>query len=98
MKLNGVKIIKMTTGEEIIGDMNQVGDNITVTNPATVHLVPGEGGRMGVAMVPFAPYAEEDSFMFSLDHIMTSYTPGTDLYNQYNQRFGSGIVVARGGL
>lgn len=98
MKLNGIKIIKLTTGEEIIGSMEQFGDNVTVTNPATVHLVPGEGGRMGVAMVPFAPYAEEDSFMFGLDHIMTSYTPGLDLLNQYNQRFGSGIVVARGNV
>jgi hypothetical protein len=95
MKINGIKIIKMTTGEEIIGDMNQQGDNVTVTNPATVHLVPGESGKMGMAMIPFAPYAEEDSFMFNLAHIMTSYTPGLDLLNQYNQRFGSGIVVAR---
>lgn len=95
MKVNGIKIIKLITGEELIGDMSQTGDNITVTNPATVHLVPGESGRMSMAMIPFAPYAEEDSFMFNLSHIMTSYTPGTDLLNQYNQRFGSGIVVAR---
>lgn len=95
MKISGVKIIKLITGEELIGDMTQMGDNITVKNAATVHLVPGEGSRMGMAMIPFAPYAEEESFMFNLTHVMTAYTPGTDLLNQYNQRFGSGIVVAR---
>ena len=96
MKISGIKIIKLITGEEIIGDMSQTGDNVTVSGPATVHLVPAEGGRMTIAMIPFAPYAEENSFMFSLTHIMTAYTPGDDLRNQYNQRFGSGIVVARG--
>lgn len=98
MKISGVKIIKLITGEEIIGDTTQQGDNVTITNPATVHLVPGESGRMGMAMIPFAPYAEEDSFMFNLTHIMTAYTPGDDLRNQYSQRFGSGIVVARGNV
>ena len=98
MKVSGITIIKLITGEEIIGDASQTGDNITIKNPATIHLVPGEGNRISIAMVPFAPYAEQDSFMFNLAHIMTSYTPGTDLYNQYNQRFGSGIVVARGNI
>lgn len=95
MKVSGIKIIKLITGEEMIGDMSQSGDNVTVSNPATVHLVPNQAGTMGIAMVPFAPYAEEDEFMFNLSHIMTAYTPGNDLRNQYSQRFGSGIVVAK---
>lgn len=95
MKISGIKIIKLITGEEMIGDMEQISDNVTVRNPATVHLVPNQAGTMGIAMVPFAPYAEEDAFMFNLSHIMTSYTPGTDLRNQYSQRFGSGLVVAK---
>ncbi len=95
MKISGIKIIKLITGEEMIGDMSQSGDNVTVSNPATVHLVPNQAGTMGIAMVPFAPYAEDDDFLFSLSHIMTVYTPGTDLRNQYSQRFGSGIVVAK---
>jgi hypothetical protein len=94
MKISGVKIIKLITGEELIGDISQSGDNVSVRGPATVHLVPGERGTMSVAMVPFAPYAEESAFMFNLQHIMTVYTPGVELLNQYSQRFGSGIVVA----
>lgn len=95
MRINGICIVKLISGEEIIGDMTQTGDNVTISDAATVHLVPGERGTMSVAMIPFAPYAEGKEFLFNLSHIMTAYAPGVDLRNQYNQRYGSGIVVAK---
>ena len=94
MKLSGIKIIRLINGEEIIGSMTQTGDTVTVSDPVTIQMVPNGEGQMGLAMIPFAPYAEEDEFVFSWDHIVTAYTPSKDLYNQYNRKFGSGLQLA----
>lgn len=94
MKLSGVKIIRLMNGEEIIGSMSQTGDTVSVTDPVIIQMIPNGEGQVGLAMIPFAPYAEEDTFIFSWAHIVTAYTPSKDLYNQYNRKFGSGLQLA----
>lgn len=82
MKISGIKILRLTTNEEVIGDMTSQGDTITVMNPFVLHLQPTEGG-LQVQMFPYAPYAVEKSLTFSLDHVVTAFTPDEQMIGNY---------------
>lgn len=91
-----IKIVRMMNGEELIGELTT--DNATffkLKNVAVVHMVPSERGNMSIALIPFAPYAEESEFAFDTAHRTTTFSPNTDLLNNYNRLYGSGLVVAK---
>jgi hypothetical protein len=55
---------------------------------------PAEDGRVGIAMImPWFPSSSKKVFKISKQHIVNMIEPHTDLINQYNEAFGSGIVV-----
>ena len=86
----------MINGEELIGELTN--DNATffkLKNVAVVHMVPSQSGNMSIALVPFAPYAEENEFSFDTAHRTTTFSPSVDLLNNYNRLYGSGLVVAK---
>lgn len=91
--MNNVKVIRIISGEELIGDFEDTGDQIKLINVGVVSLVPTQTG-VGISLYPFAPYAEESSFSFKKDHVVTTFLPSTDLLNNYNRMFGSGIQIA----
>lgn len=82
MKISGIKILRLVTNEEIIGDMTSQGDTVTVMNPFVLHLQPTDGG-LQVQMFPYAPYSVEKSLMFSVDHVITAFTPDEQMINNY---------------
>lgn len=92
-----IKVIRLVNGEEIIGDWVSGADNsYTLRKPAIVQMMPTQTG-VNIGLFPFAPYAEETTFEFRRDHVVTTFTPDTDLLNNYNQMFGSGIQIATPG-
>jgi hypothetical protein len=93
----GVQCIKLSSGEEIIGEI--VSDPkdyvLKITNPASIHIVPAQNGTMGVAMMPWLSYAEETSFTIAKDAIMVlPFQPSVEFLNKYNSMFGSGIQIS----
>ena len=91
-----IAVIKLITGEEIIGEIDIQPTYVTLTNVGVVQLVPTQTG-VGMSLYPFAPYAEESKFSFKNEHIITSFEPSIDLRNNYNKMFGSGIQIASAG-
>ncbi len=93
-----VKILKLITGEELIGKIvNDDENGIEIDNPANIHMAPTQDSRMQLYLIPYAPYAEKDRFTLSKQHVIMQYEPNTDLLNKYNHMFGSGIQVAGAG-
>lgn len=89
-----IKIIKFINGDEIIGDVKVSDDHVTVTDAAQIIMVPSQvQGQAGMALSPFMPYTKNRSFDFNISMILTFAEPVEQLYNQYNQIFGSGIVI-----
>ena len=82
-----VKIIRLVSTEELIGDWNE--ETKTVTNP--VVMVPLGKDKLGFQ--PWIPYAEEETMTFKEQHIVVVLTPDAKLKNEYNRVFGSGLVV-----
>ncbi len=69
--MSEVKVLKLTTGEEIIARVEQQRDYMMLEKPMTMTPVPGQSpGQMGFAMVPWMMAAKGDLIQLSLSHIV----------------------------
>jgi len=97
-----IKIIKLVTGEELIGELvtsyvTSNGDvDYEIKDVAIVQMVPTQTG-LGLSLFPFAPYTEDKTHIFRGKHIIIAMDPGVDLINNYNKMYGSGIQIASAG-
>ena len=82
-----IKIIRLISGEELIGGWNE--EKNIITNP--VIMVPIAKDQLGFQ--PWIPYSEEEEMTFKEQHIVVVLTPDTKLQNEYNRVFGSGLLV-----
>lgn len=90
-----VKVLKLTTGEEIVGDVEINSDKFTIKKPCALQLVPSRTNpeQPMMALIPYAPYTENHSILVDRNHIVWCEPPLKELYNQYNSIFGTGLVV-----
>ena len=82
-----IKVVRIISGEELIGDWND--EKSTITNP--VIMVPVAQDKLGFS--PWIPYVEEEEFPLKEQHIVTILTPDNKLQNEYNRVYGSGLIV-----
>lgn len=84
-----IKFVKLITGEDLVGDIEEGDVGITIKNPLMLIPTP----KNGVAMVSYPIVKIEDKISIYREHVLFVATPGIDLVNFYNQKFGSGLVV-----
>ena len=82
-----VKIIRLISGEELIGDWNK--ETSTIISP--VVMIPVAKDQLGFQ--PWVPYSEEEEMVLKEQHIVVVLTPDNKLQNEYNKIYGSGLVV-----
>ena len=82
-----IKIIRLISGEELIGDWDE--ETKIITNP--VVMVPIAKAQLGFQ--PWIPYAEEEEVPLKEQHIVVVLTPDNKLQNEYNKIYGSGLIV-----
>ena len=99
MDLSDIKIVRMPSGEEVIGivDLSQV-ENGVVSIKKSAILIPTGEGRLGLS--PYIPYAEmeDDTLMVKESQIVWIVTPQKELAEQYHESFVSDIVVPSGSI
>jgi hypothetical protein len=94
-----VQILKLASGEDVIGLIDEmVVDGravITVEKGCLLLMRPKENSpyEFSIGMAPFAPYAKGLKLPIFPAHIVSIYEPETGLLNEYNKRFGSGLIV-----
>ena len=90
-----IRILKLTTGEEIIGDIDESHGEITVKKPCYIQLVPSRNNpeQPAMALMPYAAYTKDHRVVIDVSNVVWVEEPITDLYNSYNSMFGSGLVV-----
>jgi hypothetical protein len=92
-----IKILKLITGEEVLGEIeSQSETEVVIINPVGVAVVRGKDGQPNVGFAPFPLHAEQKTdatVCFSKKNVVYSYVPAEDFVKNYNQIFGSGIVV-----
>jgi hypothetical protein len=96
-----IKITKLISGEEIIGDVTPLPDDrMRIDKPVALAYVPSrdQPGQQAMGMVPYGPYTKEHSIEISANHVIWQGEIIDEIYNQYNEIFGSGIQIVGGKL
>lgn len=89
-----IKVLQLVTAQEIIGEVEELGPNYVVKEPATIHMVPqGQGTSFGIGLIPFMPYVE-GKVTISKDKVVIVAEPTVEMRNNYSKMFGSGIEIA----
>ena len=89
-----LKVLKLTSGEEIIGDIEHgTKDDIIIDTPAKLVMFPTEKDGIGMAIMVWLPYSNDKKVSIKKQFIMTKVKPSDEIANEYNNRFGSGIVT-----
>jgi hypothetical protein len=98
--MSNVKIVKLVSGEEIIGKVieapqtltsSQVqGSPLVIQKPAAILLDP----RGKMALVDYVPMADKKEITLKAENVMFVYDPVIEVTNAYQKSFGSGIIAA----
>lgn len=88
--------MKLVTGEEIIADVENSGDNrYKLTNAVQLRMVPPQvaGGSPSMGFVPFPAFGEQkQDVLVEPLHVVYKYVPVEDIVTNYKQTFG-GIIT-----
>lgn len=94
-----VKILKLITGEELLGEIiPRVGgsnpNDVTIKNPVRIVVMPNklDPKTPNVGFAPWAEFGEDKTFTLDKSHIIVIINPIKEFINQYNSMFG-GIVL-----
>ena len=92
-----VKLLRLKSGEDIVGEIIKENEElITIRNPAILMPVshsPGRQDQIQIGLAPWIPFSEEKEFKLPRDWVLLITIPAQNIVNNYNQIFGSGIVV-----
>lgn len=93
-----IKLVTFKTNHTIMADVEVKGGEVIIKKPVQVVSVPpsAQNQQGGIAFSPFVEYAREfeTGFNVNMSDVLMISTPVTELENQYNHVFGSGIQIA----
>ena len=92
-----VKLLRLKSSEDVIGDIvTENSEYITVSNPAMLMPVGDpRGGNVQIGLAPCLPFSDQKDIDIPRDWILVIADAVQDIVNNYNQIFGSGIVVPK---
>jgi hypothetical protein len=92
-----VLALKLITGEDVLGELeSQSETEFVICNPVGISIVRGKDGQPNVGFSPFPLHSEQKpgtTLALAKKNVVYSYTPAEDFVSNYNQIFGSGIVL-----
>ncbi len=88
-----IKILKLTSVEDIICDYEEIDGKCFIEKPAKLLMVPTEDGGMGMGIMPWTPYSDDEKFEIKKECIMLQpMEPSTGIRNEYSRIYGSGFI------
>ncbi len=89
--------MKLITGEDVLGEIESESETeFVIENPVGIAVVRGKDGTPNIGFSPFPIHGEQKSgnlIAIAKKNVVYSYTPAEDFISNYNQIFGSGIVL-----
>ena len=86
--MTDVKLVKLKSGEEIVGDVTVVGDSVAIANPCQI--MPQQ---QGLGFMSWPPFSKNDNVSIPLDCTICIVDAVDEVVNAWNSKFGSGIVL-----
>ena len=86
--MSDVRLVKLKSGEELIGDVTVIGNDVIISKPC--QLLPAEGG---LGFTPWPPFAKHDNITVKMDWTICITNPVDAARDAWNSKFGSGIIL-----
>jgi hypothetical protein len=86
--MSDIRLVKLKSGEEIIGDVTVISDDVIIANPC--QLIPTQ---QGISFVPWPPFSKHESVSIKLDWTICITDPVDEARDAWNSKFGSGIIL-----
>ena len=92
-----VLAMKLITGEDVLGEIESESETeFVLVNPVGIAVVRGKDGQPSVGFAPFPIHAEQKTgatVALAKKNVVYSYVPAEDFISNYDQIFGSGLIV-----
>ena len=90
-------VLKLITHEEVLGEVkSETPISFTLSNPVAIAVVRGQDGTPNVGFAPFPTHAnhgKNSTIDIDKKNVVYYYIPADDFIENYNQIFGSGIIL-----
>jgi hypothetical protein len=93
-----IQVLKLMNNEEILAEIQETPFEYILTNPVGIAIVRGKDGTPNVGFAPWPIHAESKSgttYSIPKSNVLYSYVPAEDFINNYNQIFGTGIILPK---
>ena len=93
---NELRILKLITGEEIVGNITERGGGlISIENPCLLGIAMGPNGKASLQMQPMLIFSEQKKVDILRSNIIYDVSVAPEIENKYNEIYGSGIVMPK---
>jgi hypothetical protein len=100
-----VKILKLITGEELLGEILPGGPSVCeIKNPVRIVVIPSNPAMQynpkspaNIGFAPWAEFSDQKTFIIDKSHVLCIIEPIKEFVNQYNSMFG-GLVLPTSNL
>lgn len=82
-----IQIIKLMSGEEIIGELTHVGNFLSVERPCQIVLQDAGGGRVNLQYYPIALAAKDQTIVVKPDGFIWFADPSPEALGLYKKRY-----------
>ena len=91
--------MKLITGEDVLGEIESESETeFVLLNPVGIAVVRGKDGSPNIGFSPFPLHAEQKTgatLAISKRNVVYSYEPAEDFKSNYDQIFGTGLIVPK---
>jgi len=95
-KMANLRISKLTTGEELVGDIvEETPEKYRVENPCVLGIAMGPNGKASLQMQPLLIFSEQKVVEFNPNHVIYNVSVAQEIKSKYNEIYGSGIVMPK---
>lgn len=87
-----IKILKLVTGEELVGDVNRVQSTITISKPFMITMArdpANPSGDMQLALFPYVPYVKDHKLQINEKNIIWMTELVDSMVKDYNNALES---------
>lgn len=87
--MDNVKVLKLTTGEEIVSEIVDEGSYYKLKNPVKFVMTPIGQDKVGIEMHPFIMLSRDTEYELSKEVVMLVADPLENVENSYKEQFGT---------
>lgn len=97
--MKNIKIMRLQTGEDIIGEVEESQGLVTIKKPFTIIPMQSQPGKpVQLVLTPWMPYTDDKELSIDDSKVITIATPKPDILKSYEHNISEIIGVQKPGL